>query len=255
MFCDNLLKEQSEKCLLILHTEPRLDAGTDLIAVKDALCPNYDVIFSPNKVVPQELNLLYNLSDVTINASSNEGFGLGIAESIMAGTPVIVSMTGGLQDQVGQTDDKGNPVTFTRDFGSNSCKKYSNVGPWAYPVWPACRDVQGSIPTPYIFDDMTKWEDFAEGMMYWYLMGDEKRTQLGAKGREWALGEGGINSKNMCDQFINAMDYTLANFSPNKEFDLYTSKNYVGNKTSEDTIGCEIPKIDIDKLKEKISKI
>src|SRR5579862_1100857 len=33
-FCDNLTKEQAAKCCMILHTEARQDAGTDLIAVK-----------------------------------------------------------------------------------------------------------------------------------------------------------------------------------------------------------------------------
>ena len=32
---------------------------------------------------------------------SNEGFGLGTCESLMAGTPIIVNVTGGLQDQCG----------------------------------------------------------------------------------------------------------------------------------------------------------
>ena len=38
---------------------------------------------------------------VTINKESNEGFGLGTCESLMAGTPITVNVTGGLQDQVG----------------------------------------------------------------------------------------------------------------------------------------------------------
>ena len=251
MFCDNLTKEQASKCLLLMHTEVKMDAGTDLIAVKEAMCPDYDIIFSPNKILPEEMNLLYNIADVTVNASSNEGFGLSTAESLMAGTPIIITMTGGLQDQSGQTDDDGNPVKFTKEFGSNSCKKYSNVGPWVYPVWPVCRDVQGSVPTPYIFDDMTRWEDFAEGMMYWYLMGDKKRTECGKKGREWALGDGNINSKHMCDEFIKAMDYTLENFEPVKQFGLYTANDYVGHTMPDNCMGFEIPKIDKESLKQK----
>ena len=90
-----------------------------------------------------------------------------------------------------------NPVEFDADFGSNNIGRYKKHGPWAYPVWPVTRLVQGSIPTPYIFDDLTKWEDFAEGFMYWYLMGDKKRTACGAEGRRWACAEGGLNSENM----------------------------------------------------------
>src|SRR6185503_6250047 len=38
-FCDNLPKEEASKCVLILHTEIMQDQGTNLLAVKEALCP------------------------------------------------------------------------------------------------------------------------------------------------------------------------------------------------------------------------
>ena len=53
------------------------------------------------KLEPNQLNYLYNIADVTINIASNEGFGLGTCESLMAGTSIIVNVTGGLQDQCG----------------------------------------------------------------------------------------------------------------------------------------------------------
>lgn len=252
-FCDNLTKEEADKCVLMLHTEVRQDAGTDLLAVKEAFCPEYNVIFSTNKYTPEDMNILYNIADVTINLSSNEGFGLSTAESLMSGTPIIVSVTGGLQDQIGQTKDDGSPIKFDLNFGSNNVGKYKKHGVWAYPVYPSVQCVQGSIPTPYIFDDMTRWEDAAEGMMYWYLMGDEKRTLCGTKGREWALGEGGINSENMCSQFIKCMDYTLENFKPVKTFDILTEKDYVGNLMP-GGMGFEIPRIDKDALLKKVSE-
>lgn len=254
-FCDNLPPEDAKKCTLILHTEIMQDAGTNLLAVKEALCPKYHIIFSPGKLSPEEMNLMYNVADVTVNASSNEGFGLSIAESIMCGTPIVVAVTGGLQDQIGQVDDNGNPVTFDADFGSNNIGKYKKCGPWAYPVWPVTRLIQGSIPTPYIFDDLTKWEDFAEGFMYWYLMDPAKREACGAKGREWALGEGGLNSKNMGDQFINGMEYVFKNWVKPKRFGLYSVKNYVGNTMTDGHMGFEVPKIDKDSLLKKIDAI
>ena len=119
-FCDNLPIEDAKKCVLVLHTEVRQDAGTDLMAVKEAFCPNYEVVFSTAKYTPEDLNLIYNIADVTINLSSNEGFGLSTAESLMAGTPIIVAVTGGLQDQIGQTKDDGSPIEFDLHFGSNN---------------------------------------------------------------------------------------------------------------------------------------
>jgi hypothetical protein len=156
MFCDNLPKEEAAKCCLMLHTEVRQDAGTYLIAVKEAFCPEYDVVFSPNKISPEDMCLLYNIADVTINLSSNEGFGLSTAESLMCGTPIIVAVTGCLQDQIGQVQDDGSPIVFDRDFGTNNVGKYKKHGVWAFPCWPVTRCIQGSIPTPYIFDDLTK---------------------------------------------------------------------------------------------------
>lgn len=254
-FCDNLPKEDAKKCVLVLHTEIMQDQGTNLIAVKEALCPDYDIIFSPGKLPPEEMCLLYNVADVTVNASSNEGFGLSVAESIMCGTPITVAVTGGLQDQIGQVDDNGKPVEFDADFGSNNIGRYKKCGPWAYPVWPVTRLVQGSIPTPYIFDDLTKWEDFAEGFMYWYLMGDEKRVACGEVGRNWALNDGGLNSKNMGQQFINGMEFVFSKWKKPKRFGLYSVKHHIGNKMLAGHAGFPIPTIDKDVLKKKIEEV
>lgn len=254
-FCDNLPPEEAQKCCLILHTEIMQEAGTNLLAVKEALCPDYNILFSPGKLSPEDMNLMYNAADITVNASSNEGFGLSIAESIMSGTPVIATVTGGLQDQLGQTDDNGKPVEFSADFGTNNCGKYKNFGAWAYPVFPATRMIQGSIPTPYIFDDIAKWEDFGEGFMYWYLMGDAKREACGAKGREWVLGEGGLNSKNMGQQFINGMEYVFQNWTKPNRFAVYTIADYVGNTMTNGHMGFEIPKIDKNALLKRIEEV
>jgi len=59
---------------------------------------NGEVIFSVKKTPPQELNLLYNAADVTCGISDAEGFGLSTFESLSAETPIIVTMTGGLQE-------------------------------------------------------------------------------------------------------------------------------------------------------------
>jgi len=254
-FCDNLPPEKAAECCLILHTELMQDAGTNLLAVKEAFCPDYHVIFSPGKLSPDDMCRLYNVADVLVNASSSEGFGLSCAEGIMCGLPIVVTVTGGLQDQIGQTDENGNPLEFSLNFGSNNDGKYKTHGPWAYPVWPATRCVQGSIPTPYIFDDLGRWEDFADGFMYWYLAGADKRKECGLKGREWALGTGGINNKNMADQLITAMEFVFDNWQPKKRFGIFTVKDHVGHKMPNNSLGFEIPKIDTEKLTAKLETI
>lgn len=257
-FCDNLPPEEASKCALVLHTEKLQDAGTDLPAVIKSLCPNHTVVFSEAKLPPLEMTALYNIASVTVLPSSNEGFGLSVAESIMCGTPVVVTVTGGMQDQIGQVDDNGEPVKFNRDFGTNSIGKYKKYGKWAKAVFPAVRTIQGSIPTPYIFDDIATWEETAEAILYWYLFkrdNKEEYEKCGEEGRRWAMNEGGINSKNMCEQFIKAMDFTIENYVKPKKFSLYTVDKFFEHNQPDNSIGLEIPKFNIDKLKNEINNV
>ena len=254
-FCDNLPTEQAKKCCLVLHTEIMHEAGTNLIALKEALCPEYDIIFSPGKLPPEEMPYLYSIADVTVNVSSNEGFGLSIAESLMCGTPVIAAVTGGLQDQLGLLTDEGKPIEFDQGFGSNNCGKYKkHHGVWSYPIWPVTRLVQGSIPTPYIFDDLTKWEDVADAFMYWYQMPKEMRLACGREGRRWVCNEGGFNATHMCKEFMDGMEYVFQNWKPRQSFGLYSVKNHIGNRMLNDKMGFEIPKIDAAVTEAKIKE-
>lgn len=254
-FCDSLSKEEASQCVLIIHSEIVSDAGTNLIAVKEALCPEYHIIFSPGNLSPEDMNMLYNSADVTVCASSNEGFGLSTAESVMAGTPIIVAVTGGLQSQCGFIDENGNPIEFNGDFGSNNIGRYTKCGKWAYPVFPTALTIQGSPPTPYLFDDITKWEDFAEGMMYWYLMDASKRQKCGDEGRRWARNEGGINSINMAKTFMEGMDFMFENWRKPQKFDLYTISDHAGNTMVRGHAGFPIQKINKEKILEKLNSI
>ena len=60
-----------------------------------------------------------------------------------------------------------------------------------------CRSLQGSIPTPYIFDDRPRWEDVVR-FREWYETPSDKRREFGLKGREWMLKEEVGLSKNIC---------------------------------------------------------
>lgn len=253
-FCESLTKEEAAKCVLLLHTNPVEEAGTDLKACKEALCPNYDIIFSVGKYSPEEMNLMYNIADVTINLSDNEGFGLGTAESLMAGTPIIVTVTGGLQDQCGFVDDEGKPLEFDTSWGSNHDGKHRKHGKWVTPVYPGARMLQGSIPTPYILADYAKWEDAAEAIMYWYAAGPEKRAEYGALGREFMLGVGGLNSDNMSKTMMEGIDSMLQNWKGREKFNLHRHDEYVGHNMPDGKLGFTLPKIDKEKVMEKYSK-
>jgi len=218
LFCDKLTKEQSDKCVLVMHTTPIDNNGTDLYAVRDKICPNYDVVFSTNKIESDVLNKLYNVADCTINIANNEGFGLGTAESIMAGTPIIVSVTGGLQDQCGfnyTADDYVNIKTLH----NKQIHKDTPHGVWVKPIWPSAININGSPLTPYIYDDRVNDEEVAEALNEMYLLGKEKRKENGQVGREWAINN--LSSKVMCDAMSEGIQKTIKNFTPRERFNLY----------------------------------
>ena len=228
-FCDNLPKEKAEKCLLLMHTAPKDNNGTDLPEVVRNICPDYEVIFSHNRLDEKHMNFLYNIADIQVNIASNEGVGLGTAEAVMAGTPMIVNVTGGLQDQCGFElngkhvgyEDYREMVSFhDRDKWEHNADL--TWGEWCKPVWPACRSLQGSIPTPYIFDDRPRWEDVAVRIREWYETPSEKRREFGLKGREWMLKEEvGMSAKHMCDRFIDHMETAWKKWTPRKRFTMY----------------------------------
>lgn len=216
LFCDNL--EDSSKCLLLLHTAPIDENGTDLIKVINDLTPNYNIKFTNLKLEQDKLNELYNISDCTINISNNEGFGLATAESLMAGTPIIINVTGGLQDQCGFKYKEQDYV----NIGSLHDKtKYLDEphGKWCFPIWPSSITLNGSIPTPYIFEDRVNIYDVAKTMMLLHGINKKERKKIGLKGRDFALKN--LSSSIMCDKLIEGIETTFDNYKPKQKFNLY----------------------------------
>jgi glycosyltransferase involved in cell wall biosynthesis len=218
LFCDKLPKAKSEKCLLLMHTSPVDENGTDLHAVIKSVCPDYDVKFTNSKLEQDKLNELYNIVDCTINIANNEGFGLGTAESIMAGTPIIVNVTGGLQDQCGfeYTADDYIEIKTLHDK-----KEYNNTpcGEWVVPIWSSANNLNGSVPTPYIFDDRVNDNDVADAIKTVYDWGKKGRKKRGLKGREFAIKN--LSSKVMCDKMSEGIEQSINNFKPKERFNLY----------------------------------
>ena len=218
LFCDKLTKEQSEKCVLLMHTTPIDNNGTDLFAVKDKICPDYDVVFSSKKIESDVLNKLYNLADCTINIANNEGFGLGTAESIMAGTPIIVTVTGGLQDQCG-FDFTADDYIHIKTLHDKQVHKDTPHGVWVKPVWPSAININGSPLTPYIYDDRVNNNEVADAINEMYHLDRKQRKDNGQVGREWAIKN--LSSKVMCDTMSEGIKKTIKNFTPRERFNLY----------------------------------
>jgi glycosyltransferase involved in cell wall biosynthesis len=225
-FCESIGEEKAKKCALIMHTQPVDDNGTDLPKVVEKLLPKHmKVIFSNEKLDNQQMNYIYNTVDVTINIASNEGFGLGTCESLMCGTPIVVNVTGGLQDQCGFKKEDGSYLTvedYTDEFQSNHRGRYKEHGDWVYTVFPSNISLQGSPPTPYIYDDRCNSEDAAEGLKYFYDMGEEERKECGEKGLEFVKTEEiGMTAENMSKRFTKDMNTVFDKWKPRKRYTLY----------------------------------
>ena len=240
LFCNMIGKEAAKKTALIMHTAPSDNHGTDLRAVKEAFCdPEYmDVFFSNDKLSPQQMNLLYNVADLTVLLSSNEGWGLSLTESMLAGTMISANVTGGMQDQMRFTDDKGDWIDFTSDFPSNHRGTYKSCGEWALPVFPSNISVAGSPTTPYIFDDRCNPEDAAQAMVEAFNLGKEKRDRRGLVGREWAMSnEAQMTAKTMTDNIVKCMKKGFDNFKPRSTYDIIKVENKKAKKIEHKLIG------------------
>jgi len=227
-FRDGLPEKDKDGVCLVMHTNPVDQNGTNLIEVADRLAPDCDIRFSTDRVSQEQLNWIYNLSDCTINIAGNEGFGLVTAESVMAGTPIIVNVTGGLQDQCG-FKKKSTGKYFTaeeyKQIGSlHDYREWEDKvthGEWVKPVWPRVQTLVGSLPTPYIIDDKVDVHDVADAIRYWYDTHSEDRKEFALKGREEFLGEMGLNAKNMCKTLVDGITTTFKNWKPKEKFNVY----------------------------------
>lgn len=224
-FRKSLPKDKRDSVCLLMHTQPVDENGTDLPRTKDHLLPEANVIFLPDRHDDEKMNWLYNIADVTVNIASNEGFGLATAESVMAGTPIIVLVTGGLQDQCGFKDKETGKFLTHDDYlkiGSLHKRSWQDKvtwGEWVEPIWPV-RSVNGSVPTPYIFDDRVDFEDVTPLIRKFYDMSREERKEKGLKGRAWMLSDGNLSHKYMCSSLIDGMETAFENWKPREKYQI-----------------------------------
>ena len=157
-FCDKI---GHDKAVLLMHTDPSDPYGQPL----EHLISHFglhqgQVRLSKNKVSLEQLAKMYNISDCTINVSDAEGFGLATLESLSCGTPIIATMTGGLQEQV--TDGKD----------------WFGIG-----LEPVSKALIGSQQVPYIFEDRVSEEQVLSAMEEMYNMKKSERDAIGQAGR------------------------------------------------------------------------
>ena len=164
-FKEWLDKVGHDKATLLMHTDPRDPHGQDLpLLINHLGLDNGQVLLSTKKVPPEELANLYRVADYTINISDAEGFGLATLESLSSGTPIIVNMTGGLQEQV--TDGKN-------WFG--------------FGIEPSSKTVIGSLQVPYIYEDRISQSDFEKTLTKAIKNPAKKYRQMASHGRRHVL--------------------------------------------------------------------
>jgi glycosyltransferase involved in cell wall biosynthesis len=156
----DFLDETGANATLIMHTDLKDVHGQPLDHLADSFGFTPDqIVFSTKKMPAKDMANVYKAVDCTINISDAEGFGLSTLESLACGTPIIVNMTGGLQEQV--TD------------GVN----WFGIG-----IEPSSKAVVGSQEVPYIYEDRVSREDVIGALTKMYNMSKEDREVMGAAG-------------------------------------------------------------------------
>ena len=122
--------------------------------------------------------------DCTINISDAEGFGLATLESLSCGTPIIATMTGGLQEQVVNGDEE-----------------------YGIPLIPRSKAIIGSQQVPYIYEDRIDKAQFHSALTKIYKLGKEGRRELGSKGRQHVLTN--YNFKTLEKKWVEIIDQVL----------------------------------------------
>ena len=184
-FKEFLDKVGHDKACLLMHTDPKDQHGQELnTIVKDlGLSGTKSIMISQEKVPPGALSLMYNVADCTINISDAEGFGLGTLESLACETPIIVNMTGGLQEQVTPIDKVSHKLMLERNKEKAGVTQYEH----GFGIEPISKAVIGSQTVPYIYEDRIAKHHFIEACERMLNLTDEERAEMGKRGREHLL--------------------------------------------------------------------
>lgn len=169
MFLDRMEQEEGHRrATLIMHTDPRDKEGPNLFVVASMMGVKENVFFSTERLDFERMTVLYNISDVCLNRSSAEGFGLSTLEAMQCGKPIIVLKTGGLTRQA------INPHTgYTHGVALD----------------PDVKSLVGSQLVPAIYDSYVANDKVADALWEVYKWGPEKRAEVGRKAREYVLSD------------------------------------------------------------------
>jgi glycosyltransferase involved in cell wall biosynthesis len=189
-FLDDLeAAEGHRNAMIIMHTDPTDPEGPNLMQVTEMLGIRDNVLFSPGKLEFQDMNILHNMCDFTVNIAKAEGFGLTNLASLMMGKPQIGLKTGGMTRQLVDWRD-GSPNGF--------------------PIEPAVRMLVGSQLVPYIYDDHVDKKAVTEAYMKIYKMTSGEKQKLAKKMMDYADFE--FNYGNVIKQWDESLEKCITDF-------------------------------------------
>jgi len=187
-------KTGNRDAVLIMHTDPADNEGPNLRGSVDMLGIADNVIFSTERVDFSHMNILHNISDVCINISYAEGFGLPTLEAMQTATPIIALKTGGLTRQVeDHRDGTEHGVALPVEFQS----------------------LVGSQSVPYIYEDYVSADTVAAAFMKLYDIGPEGRQALGQKARDYVMSE--FAYQDTIDDWHQTMNETIDRWHATKD--------------------------------------
>jgi glycosyltransferase involved in cell wall biosynthesis len=197
LFLDKLEKEEGHrKALLVMHTDPEDQEGPNLHMVQELLGLQNNVIFSTNKVEFQQMNLLHNMADCTVNIAKNEGFGLSTLISLQCGKPIVALKTGGMTRQVVDHRD-GTELGVA--------------------IEPVTRKLVGSQMVPYIYEDFASQEDVANGLMKLYRMTPEEKANFKERALSYVKEE--FSYEKMISEWDRTLSETIHEWETKKKFE------------------------------------
>jgi len=184
-----LEKTENKDAILIMHTDPHDKEGSNLFILSEELGIKDSVFFSRERLGFDKINILYNISDVCVNISYSEGFGLSTLEAMQTGIPIIAVKTGGLTRQ----------VVDHRDGSINGVALDVSM-----------KTLAGSQGVPYIYEDYASIDDISSALYDVYSYDNETKRKMSKKVMEYVRSE--FNLQTTVDLWHDSLNDTIDNW-------------------------------------------
>ena len=179
---------------LILHTQ-----ATGIVKVMEGLYGKnhkYNVTILEQRFDERMMRYLYNLCDVLVLPSCQEGFGMSLGEAVMCEKMIIAPMHGGMSDQM--------------NFGK---------GEWAEPIFEFNSVLTTNDVVPYIYANYIDKRDLYKAMSKLYQYAPEERAKFGKSGREFFMNNR-LTALAMTENIGTILDDSIERFVPKPNYSL-----------------------------------